>query len=310
MKLIQSLSDLDAAILRNSSVSIGNFDGVHRGHARLVERLVARARQLAGPAVVFTFDPHPATLLRPETAPIPLTWAERKAELLGRLGVDIVVAYPTSRDLLALAPEDFFSQILQQSLAARAIVEGPDFSFGRNRAGTIEVLRGFCRDHGVSLEVVDPLEHAGQAISSSRIRQCVARGKMDEARSMLTQPYRLRGLVVEGAARGRQLGFPTANLDRIDTVVPGFGVYAGWSLLPSGRWPSAIHVGPCPTFGEMRARVEVHLIGFSGSLYGQLLEVDFLTRLRDILAFPDVGSLTRQLQQDVATATEACRSEA
>ncbi len=270
MKLIQSLSDLDAAILRNSSVSIGNFDGVHRGHARLVERLVARARQLAGPAVVFTFDPHPATLLRP----------------------------------------DFFSQILQQSLAARAIVEGPDFSFGRNRAGTIEVLRGFCRDHGVSLEVVDPLEHAGQAISSSRIRQCVARGKMDEARSMLTQPYRLRGLVVEGAARGRQLGFPTANLDRIDTVVPGFGVYAGWSLLPSGRWPSAIHVGPCPTFGEMRARVEVHLIGFSGSLYGQLLEVDFLTRLRDILAFPDVGSLTRQLQQDVATATEACRSEA
>ena len=308
MKLIQTLPDLNAAALRHSSVSIGNFDGVHRGHARLVQKLVELARHLSGPAVVFTFDPHPATLLRPGSAPLPLTWVERKAELLDKLGVDVMVAYPTSAALLGLTPEDFFSRLLLQTLDARALVEGPDFSFGRNRAGTIEVLRGLCQEHDVLLDVVPPLEHAGLPISSSRIRRSIAAGAMDEARTMLTQPYRIRGKVVEGLARGRQLGFPTANLDQIDTIVPGFGVYAGWSSLPSGRWPSAIHIGPCPTFGESNARVEVHLIGFSGSLYGQTLEVDFQARLRDIQAFPDLGSLTRQLQQDVQAAHSTCRS--
>jgi riboflavin kinase/FMN adenylyltransferase len=301
MRLLRSLDNLPADLLRGA-VSIGNFDGVHRGHARIVERLLAKAREVSGPAIVFTFDPHPVRLLRPEAAPPPLTWTDRKAELLGELGVTAVIAYPTDEELLALSPQEFFDRIVRERLGARAMVEGPNFFFGRGRAGNIEVLCQLCGASSISLEIVRPLEIDGAYVSSSRVREAITAGDVDLARHLLTRPYRIRGMVTHGAGRGSKIGFPTANVSAIDTLLPGQGVYAANAITTAGTWPAAVNIGPNPTFGENVFKVEVHLIGFAGSLYGQPLEVDFLARLRSIQPFASVTELKAQLAHDVAAA--------
>jgi len=303
VEIVRQLADLPAS-LRQGAITIGNFDGVHIGHARIVERLLAAARRVQGPALVFTFDPHPVRLLRPEQAPPPLTWTERKAELLAQLGVDALVAYPTDEALLQLSPEQFFTQIVQQTLDARAMVEGPNFYFGHRREGTIEVLRRLTSEAGISLEVVEPYELDGAYVSSSRVRQLVAAGEVETAAALLTRPYRIRGMVTHGAGRGAKLGFPTANVDAIDTLLPAVGVYAARVAWAEQVWLAAVHIGPNPTFADQSLKVEVHLLDFVGSLYGQPLEVEFLTRLRSIVSFPSVESLLNQLRQDVQRVRE------
>ncbi|MCA9153557.1 MAG: bifunctional riboflavin kinase/FAD synthetase [Planctomycetales bacterium] len=298
MILLHSLETLDADV-RGGALTIGNFDGVHRGHAAIIERLKAQAAKVGGPAVVFTFDPHPVRLLRPEAAPPPLTWTDRKAELLAELGVDAVIAYPTDRALLALTAAEFFQRIVREALAARAVVEGPNFYFGRDRQGNTETLRQFCQDADVALDIVTPIVAGESFISSSRIRDCVARGDVDEARRLLTRPYRIRGLVTHGARRGNTIGFPTANIAAVDTLLPGEGVYAGRAYVDEAVIPAAINIGPNPTFSEQQLKVEAHLLDYSGSLYGRTLEVDFLARLRDTRPFASVDALVQQLQHDV-----------
>lgn len=299
MHLLRSIDDIPSD-LRGGALSIGNFDGVHRGHAKLVERLLAKASELNGPAIVFTFDPHPVRLLRPESAPPPLTWTDRKAQLLVDLGVTAIIAYPTDEALLALAPEEFFSRIVREKLVARAMVEGPNFYFGHNRAGTIETLGQLCQSANISLEIVPPVTVAGQIVSSSRVRAAVQAGDVDLARQLLTRPYRVRGMVTHGAGRGAKLGFPTANLGAIDTLLPEQGVYAARAISAAGQWPAAINIGPNPTFGEQALKIEAHLIGFDGSLYGQPLELEFLSRLRSIRPFESIEALKNQLNHDIA----------
>jgi riboflavin kinase/FMN adenylyltransferase len=301
VRLLRSLDNLPAD-LRHGAVTIGNFDGVHRGHARLVERLLAKAREVGGPAIVFTFDPHPVRLLRPESTPPPLTWTDRKAQLLDELGVTAVIAYPTDEALLALTPEAFFQRIIQDRLAAKAMVEGPNFFFGHNRAGNIDTLGTLCKAAGISLEIVPPVRVGSDFVSSSRVRQAVAAGDVDLARQLLTRPYRIRGMVTHGAARGAKIGFPTANIEAIDTLLPAQGVYAARAFVPAGNWAAAVNIGPNPTFGEQALKVEAHLIGFDGSLYGQPLELEFLSRLRSIQPFESVQALKAQLARDVAAA--------
>lgn len=315
MQLLRSLNDLPDS-LRRGAASIGNFDGVHLGHAKIVEHLRSVAGDVDGPAVVFTFDPHPVRILRPELAPPPLTWTGRKAELLAELGVDAVIAYPTDEELLQLTPEQFFNRIVREQLDARAMVEGPNFYFGRDRAGDIQTLRKLCEASSIRLQIVEPVQHGAQTteseadfVSSSRIRRLIAAGDVDEARTMLTRPYRIRGMVTHGVARGAKIGFPTANVEAIDTILPGMGVYAGRAFTQETAWPAAINVGPSPTFGEEEVRVEVHLIDFSGSLYGEPLEVDFLARLRDIQPFDGVDALKAQLAKDVDRARAIAAEE-
>ncbi|MEX0676551.1 MAG: bifunctional riboflavin kinase/FAD synthetase [Pirellulales bacterium] len=305
MKLLREVAGL-AAELRSGAVAIGNFDGVHLGHARIVARTIEKARDLGGAAVVFTFDPHPVRILRPAEAPPPLTWTDRKAELLAELGIDAVIAYPTDAALLSLSPEEFFQRIVRDALDARALVEGPNFYFGRGRSGTIEVLRRLAGDAGISLDVVEPLVVDGDYVSSSRVRRLIAEGDVAGARQLLTRPYRIRGMVVHGAGRGVKLGFGTANLDAIDTLLPGAGVYAGCGTVGGRRFAAAVNVGPSPTFGEAAQRVEAHLLGWDGSpLYGQALEVDFLARLRKIQRFAGADALVEQLKKDVDAASQA-----
>jgi riboflavin kinase/FMN adenylyltransferase len=306
--LIRDLDQLPEAF-RRAAVSIGNFDGVHRGHARIIERLWALARRLGTAAVVFTFDPHPARVLHPELAPAPLCWAERKARLLAALGADAVVAYPTDLALLRLDARQFFDGIVCGRLETRALVEGPNFFFGRDRTGTIEVLRQFCAQAGMALEVVEPVRIGGEIVSSSRIRGMIAAGQLDQAARLLTQPYRIRGTVVHGAGRGVTLGYPTANLGRIDTLLPGEGIYAGRAWVEEAGWPAAISVGPNPTFDDPAPKVELHMIGYQDSLYGRTVEVDFLARLRDIRQFRSVDQLVLQMGRDVAATRQIVEQE-
>ncbi len=298
MKIVRSLDSLPPS-LRGGAVSIGNFDGVHQGHARIVSTLRERADAVNGPVIVFTFDPHPVRLLRPHVAPPPLTWTERKAELLSDLGVDAMIAYPTDEEVLKLTADDFFSLVVRQKLDARAMVEGPNFFFGRDRAGDVELLRQLCQRSGLELRIVEPLIEAEEFVSSSRVRKLIAEGRVQDAAAMLTQPYRIRGMVTHGARRGAKIGFPTANIDAIDTLLPGHGVYSGWARAEGERWATAVNVGPSPTFGEGAVKVEAHLIDFSGDLYGAPLEVDFLARLRDIQSFDSVEQLKAQLAIDI-----------
>jgi riboflavin kinase / FMN adenylyltransferase len=309
MHIIRHLESLPVAA-RGGAVSIGNFDGVHRGHLAIVRQLLERAKAVGGPAIVFTFDPHPVRLLRPEQCPPPLTWTERKAELLAAQGVDWIVAYPTDEALLQLPATDFFQRIVRDSLAARALVEGPNFYFGHNREGTIKRLGELATAAGISLDVVPPVEIGGAIVSSSRVRGLIADGHVGEAGNLLAAPYRIRGMVTHGAGRGAKIGFPTANLAAIDTLVPAQGVYAGVAWVTSEgtnqqighartSYPAAINLGPSPTFGDPTPRVEVHIIGLDDALYGQPLEVDFVDRLRDIRPFGSPAELVEQLHRDV-----------
>jgi riboflavin kinase / FMN adenylyltransferase len=290
--------------LRGGAVAIGNFDGVHLGHARLVERLWAMAARVGGTAVVFTFDPPPARIMHPEAAPKPLVWPERKIELLASLGADAVLMYPTDKALLELEAREFFDRIVRGRLAARAMVEGPNFFFGHNRSGNVELLGQFCGEAEMPFEVAEPVEIDGQIVSSSRIRALVAAGRLEDAQAMLGRPHRIRGVVVRGAGRGAELGFPTANLEQIDTLLPGEGIYAARATAGGVWYPAAVSLGPNPTFGEGRLKIEAHLVGFRGAIYAERIEVDFLARLRDIRRFDTTAALLAQVAKDVARTVE------
>lgn len=303
MKLYSDIADLPPDF-RAGAVTIGNFDGVHRGHAQLIQRLTTRAKEFDGPAVVFTFEPHPARLLRPEEAPVPLTWVNRKAELLAKLDVDVVIAFPTTREFLSLSPSEYFQQIVCEQLKTRAVVEGPNFFFGKGRAGNTDTLRQLCQKHGIKLDIVTPIKQDDEYVSSSRVRAAIAAGDVDLANSMLTQPYRIRGMVTHGAGRGGKIGFPTANLSAVDTLLPSPGVYAGQAILDGRSNMAAINIGPNPTFGEQRLKVEVHLLDFKASIYGEVLKVDFLSRLRDVQSFESLERLLDQLKRDIQRVRE------
>jgi len=296
--IIRHLETLPADA-RGGAVAIGNFDGVHRGHVAIVERLLQRANAVGGPAIVFTFDPHPVRLLRPDQCPPPLTWTERKAELLSSLGVDWIVAYPTDEALLQLSAQEFFDRIVLRTLDARALVEGPNFYFGHNREGTIERLKQLSSAANVSLDIVPPVVIDGEIVSSSRVRDLIRAGNVEQAASLLSAPYRIRGMVTHGAGRGAKIGFPTANLSGVDTLLPAQGVYAGRAHSSGGIHPAAINLGPSPTFGVAMVRVEVHMIGVDEAIYGQPLEVDFSARLRDIRPFDSPAALIDQLNRDI-----------
>jgi riboflavin kinase/FMN adenylyltransferase len=294
--------------LAAAAVTVGNFDGVHLGHAAIVRRLVAIAAERGVPAVALTFDPHPASIVRPAAAPVPLTTPGRRAELLLALGLDAVLVQPADAALLSLSAEAFYREMLRGRLGGIAFVEGGDFRFGAGRVGDVALLEQLAAADGASLEVVPPVNVDGQPVSSSRLRSLIAAGDVAAAAGLATAPYRLSGRVVSGARRGATLGFPTANLAEVATLLPAAGVYAARARTGEeggdavGSLPAAVNVGPAPTFGVEASGVEVHLIGFAGDLYGTTLHVDFLERLRDTRRFDSAADLQAQLADDVARA--------
>ncbi|RLS37274.1 MAG: bifunctional riboflavin kinase/FAD synthetase [Planctomycetota bacterium] len=289
-------------------LTVGNFDGVHLGHRQMVDQLVALARKLGTRAIAVTFDPPPLALLAPGRIPPQLTTRSQKVELLKSIGVDEVVVCPTSHELLSLSPEEFFDEILVSRLGCRGIVEGPNFCFGKGRAGDIHMLKELCARQQLPVVIVEAREIDGAMISSSEIRSALSAGDVAKARKWLGRPYTVTGRVIHGAERGRLLGFPTANLGQIETLLPPLGVYACRTKVDRVSYPVALNIGPNPTFAENQLKIEAHLIGFSGDLYGQTVTLEFLQRLRGVVKFEGVDSLKSQLQSDIAE-TVRCAAE-
>jgi riboflavin kinase/FMN adenylyltransferase len=300
----------DSAGYRGGYLSIGNFDGVHRGHQRMLQTLVSLAHRAGVPAVAMTFEPHPLNLLAPDRAPARLATPEHKAELIAACGVDCLIVYPTDQSLLNLTASEFFEQIVRNEIDARGIVEGPNFCFGRGRAGTIEVLQAYCDAAHIELTIAEAVSVGSSLVSSSGIRQAILRGHLREAVAMLGHPYRLTGIVSRGAGRGKQIGFGTANLEQIATLLPADGVYAGTAEVDGQRYAAAINCGPNPTFGENARKVEAHLIGFPDrDLYGDRLSVDLLAHIRDTRPFSGVEALRAQLTEDIQRVAEIAAAQ-
>jgi riboflavin kinase/FMN adenylyltransferase len=293
-----------------SAVTIGAYDGVHLGHRALLAELKARAEASGLATVVVTFDRHPAAVVRPESAPLLLCDLDQKLELLASAGVDRTVVVRFDEERANETAEDFVNRELVDGLDARLVVVGEDFHFGHGRKGNVALLTemgsvaGFAVD-GVALVSAGPDEDAGAAaVSSTRIRNLVARGQVEEAATLLGRPHQVRGPVVTGDRRGgTELGFPTANLDIPDEIcLPGPGIYAGWYERPDGaRHKTAVSVGRRPTFygadGELL--VEAYLLDFAGDLYGEAARLSFVHRLRDERAFDSVDALVDQMGRDV-----------
>jgi riboflavin kinase/FMN adenylyltransferase len=292
------------------AVTVGNFDGVHRGHRTLVAAARQRAAEVVGPTVVVTFDPPPYQVLFPEapTRP-PLTTLPDRISLLQEVGADHVVVLRTTSALLALTPEAFVRELLVRKLSARFVVEGYNFRFGHARAGDTHLLRSLCPQNGMRFEEVAPFTADGEAVSSSRVRAALVAGEVAAAARWLGRPYRIVGTIVTGAQRGRTIGFPTANLADVPTVLPGNGVYAVRAEIDGSLWPAAANIGPNPTFGVYAQKIEVHLIGFSGDVYGKPLAVEFIDKLRDTRPFAGAAELVQQLQADIASARRILGSE-
>jgi len=297
MKVYRGIDD--TAECRNGYVSIGNFDGVHRGHQSMIAALGRSAARHGAPALIFTFDPHPIALLRPGQSPPPLSTTERKLELLSQYPVDAVLVYPTDQALLHLSPRDFFDRIIVGRLQARGLVEGPNFFFGHDRAGNIDTLGNFCSAARMELEIVPPVTVGDHLVSSTEIRRLIADGNVREAAGLLGYTYRVSGTVVRGAERGQSIGFPTANLEGIRTVLPRDGVYAGRVQVGSTWYAAGINLGPNPTFADQERKLEAHLIDFSGDLYGTRIALEFIDRLRDTRRFENVERLKAQLAIDI-----------
>jgi riboflavin kinase/FMN adenylyltransferase len=289
---------------RGGAVTVGNFDGVHLGHRALVNAAKRHAEIAKGPAVVVNFDPPPQAVLNPDPTKQPLTTVEQRAKLLLAAGADRVVTIRTDAGLLSLSPEAFFEDVLHRQLNAKAIIEGADFRFGRKRAGDVELLKRLCNANAIAFDTVTPVLIDGEVVSSSRVRMALLDGKVDVASKLLDRPYAITGTVVTGAMRGRTIGFPTANLDGVETIVPGVGVYAMRVNVNGQAWPAAANVGPNPTFGEDRRKIELHLIGFTGYLYGEQLTAEFIGRIRETRPFAGVEALKEQLKIDVAQAVK------
>lgn len=284
-----------------SALTIGNFDGVHRGHQALIAQLVTSAHAAGRLAGVVTFDPHPAVVLRPQHPIAYLTFLPERLALLAGLGLDFAVVHPFT-SATAQTPAREFVRALREHLGLRELWAGPDFALGRGREGNVPALRRLGEEMGFVVREAAPFVWNGADVRSGRIRQALWEGDVAAAAAMLGRPYRLSGRVEQGARRGRALGFPTANLAvPSDRVIPANGIYAAWAEAGGQRWMAAVSIGVRPTFGEGGSRtVEAHLLDFQGNLYGVELALDFVARLRDELRFSHPADLIAQMERDVA----------
>lgn len=289
------------------AVTIGNFDGVHRGHRHLLDRVIESAKARMVHSLVITFEPHPVSVLRPQAAPIRLSTPEKKLELLYAAGIDQVVVLPFDRQLAALAPVAFL-RLLADGTHPTDVFVGDGFRFGSKRSGTTDLLATWGKHHGFETHIVAPLIDEHGVISSSRVREALLAGNVEDAANLLGRRVRLNGLVEHGMARGRELGYPTANLQVPPGIgIPADGIYVGYAHLddPSnGPREALIYIGASPTFGDRERIVEVYILDFRGDLYSQELEVEFLAFVRADMVFDNVDALVSQIAEDERVSRE------
>lgn len=293
-----------------SVVTIGSYDGVHRGHQLIIGRAVGRARELGAKSVVVTFDPHPSEVVRPGSHPPLLAAHHRRAELMADLGVDALLILPFTSEFSRLSPEDFIRTVLVDALHAELVVEGPNFRFGHKAAGDVGLLSAVGRTHDYAVDVIDlyvtGAAGGGLPFSSTLARRLIAEGDVEGAMEILGRPHRVEGVVVRGAQRGRDLGYPTANVETLPhTAIPADGVYAGWLHVDGEAMPAAISVGTNPTFDGTARTVEAYAIDRVGlDLYGLHVAVDFLTYLRGMEKFDTIDALLERMADDVKRARD------
>ena len=288
-------------------VALGNFDGVHRGHQKLLECVKRSAVEQGGTAVALTFDPHPSLVLRPDKAPKLLMTLDQKLEAFERAGIQGVAIIRFTPDLARWEPELFVDTVLIDWLDVTAVWVGANFLFGRERAGTYTLLKALGEDRGFHTDKIDPVLYKDFAVSSSRIRRLVTEGRVDEASALLGRQFFLDGVIVEGDQRGRTLGFPTANLETKNQLLPAYGIYATIAVVDGVYHPAVTSVGIRPTIGDDTFTIETFLLDFSGDLYGKPMRLAFVGRLRDELKFDSLEDLTRQMGQDAEQAGRLLR---
>lgn len=309
-----------------SVVTFGNFDGVHRGHQQVLSQLIRSARLAGARSVAVTFDPHPAVIHRPEAAPEMIMGLPDKLEALGELGLDAVLVMKYSLDLASLTAEEFVREYLVDCLHASQVVIGHDARFGRGNSGDLDTMKALGEKFGFGVQVISEFGSEGYPLhdddgkdrrcSSTWVREVLREGDVATAAAVLGRPHRMRGEVVHGAARGRALGFPTANLSSgASGLIPADGIYAGWLVDQDGkRWPAAISVGSNPTFDGVSRQVEAHVIDRPREavedfdLYGQTVVVEFVSRLRGMVAYRGPEALVEQMRLDVVQAHDLLRS--
>jgi riboflavin kinase/FMN adenylyltransferase len=305
LRVYRSLEEVTDAPAEGRVVAIGVFDGVHRGHQRILAGAVREAATLRAPSMAVTFFPHPEAVLRPRSAPRMLTSLERKAELLGELGIDEVVVVRFDRVFAQLSPELFCRAVLSAHLGARLVFVGENFRFGHRGAGTPADLESYGATHGFKVRSVGLVEEGGETISSTRIRELLRAGHVAEAGFLLGRPHRIEGTVTRGVGRGKGLEAPTANLSASRNVaLPRLGVYATRATVDGkDAYPAVTSVGTNPTFeSDRKVRIETLLLDYSGELYERHLAVDFLERIRGQRTFADSASLATQIREDIERA--------
>ena len=288
---------------RQPVLALGNFDGLHRGHVKIVERIRRGASERGGTSVVLTFDPHPPRILRPDKAPALLMTKAQKIEALERAGVQGVAVVRFTREMSQWEPETFVQKVLVEWLHVAEVWVGADFLFGRDRSGNFSLLRSLGAQYGFRAEKIDPIRYKDFVVSSTRIRRLVAEGRVDEAGALLGHQYTIDGTVVEGARRGREIGFPTANLQTDNELIPPHGVYATAVTFDGTMFASVTNIGTRPTFeNQAVTHIETHVIDQKLDLYGRRARLAFIQRLRDERKFPDLEALQEQIAADVRRA--------
>lgn len=301
---------LQAVHLQSSWLTIGSFDGVHRGHQQIILKMTNGAHTAGAPSVVLAFFPHPAVVLRKRQDLYYLTTPEERAEILEGLGVDVVITYPFNQEVANMGARQFLLE-LKAHLSPSQLWVGYDFALGRGREGDVPTLRKLGKELGFRLHVVRPVQAASQYVSSSLIRQKLAEGEVNTVTHLLGRPYRIDGVVIHGDGRGHALGIPTANLEVWpERALPKAGVYACKATIGGESWGALTNVGVRPTFEAqpVSPRVEAHLLDFDRDLYGQSIRLGFITRLRDEQRFPNVQALVAQIQQDIVRGREILSS--
>ena len=305
MKIIRNLKDIDRPYKR-SVITIGNFDGVHLGHQALIHEVIDKADSISGTSVAITFEPHPIRVLNGSNHPPLITILEQKIELIERMDLDVLIVIPFTREFASLSPREFVEDILIIKLGMTAIVVGKDYSFGRNREGTVGLLKTFAELFDFELVIADWIgdnRSPEGRISSTRIRNLVVDGEVDRVHPLLGRYYQVRGTVATGRDRGgKLLGFPTANITLQDELCPKTGVYAVTVECNSTTYDGVANIGYSPTFDDHIFTVEVHILDFNRNIYGYNIRVNFIKRIRDELKFSSVAELAEQIREDVIEA--------
>lgn len=307
MKVVNHLDQISTPF-KNAVITIGNFDGVHIGHQALFHEVIEKADSINGTSIAMTFEPHPMRVLKQNNHPPLITVYEQKKELIERTGMDVLICVPFTRQFASLTAREFVENLLVEKIGMKAIVVGKDYSFGKNREGNLALLKSFAAELDFEVIIANWIKltkNYPDRISSTRIRELIMDGQMDEAQKMLGRHYQVRGIVVTGRDRGGKiLGIPTANIHIHDELCPKTGIYAVTVECQGNQYNGVANIGYSPTFDDHEFTVEVHIFDFRENIYDKKIRVNFIQRIRDEQKFSNIPNLIDQINQDIATARE------